>query len=521
MFDSLTLKDDNVFLDQHDLIFSSCKVLINSILALKANNNLLKYIKFLFTMIETNLDPIQHVGLVGLGVMGANLARNLASRQFQVAVFNRTYHKTKKFIENYADLNLIPYENLEELIRSLPRPRKIILMVQSGPAVDDLIAKVMPWLEDGDILIDCGNSNWKDTERRQLKLSNIQEKQVYFVGCGISGGEEGALRGPSIMPGGDSRAIVALMPVLKAIAAKDFDGGDCVTNVGSGGAGHFVKMVHNGIEYGMMQIIAEIYDIIRRFEISNHEMQAIFRQLNSGRCKSYLLDITLPILSSQDPKTGQNLLDLIVPRAGAKGTGTWTVQSALELGVPVPTLAAAVFARQHSNRSYGFKTYSAKSEIVPSSGGDAAVDLEQLVIECQAVLEACFQCCYFQGIELIAKANLEFSWGIDLAEVTRIWEGGCIIRSEMLRDLAGYWDTKSDMTVGGGSFQIFFAEQMAIHRSGTPKLAINSCFDYVRTIFSSNLPQNLTQAQRDFFGAHTYLRTDQPGVFTGGWDTLE
>ncbi len=455
------------------------------------------------------MDNKNNIGLIGLAVMGANLARNFADKGYKIAVFNRTFAKTEEFLnQNYN--NIIGYEKINEFINSLERPRKVILMVKSGTAVDDFIAVIKEHLEEGDIIIDCGNSHWKDTQRRQLELAS---DHIDFVGCGVSGGEEGALHGPSIMPGGRVESIKTLLPMLNAIAAKDFEGNACVTNVGLSGSGHFVKMVHNGIEYAIMQGIAEVYDILRNVykngENYDHVIvNQIFEGLNTGDVQSFLMDVSINVLKSVDEKTGKHLVDLVVDKAGSKGTGKWTVESALDLGIAVPTISASLFARILSSRNTNVMV----KKNIEGQLHKLQINKEDLQSLLYTTLESVYLAAYLQGLDLIIAANTEFDWQIDLGEVIRIWQGGCIIRSQMLSKLTSYLREEIDF------------ENRIINLSQVSKLldlplpVINSTLDYIRTLSASKLPTNLIQGQRDYFGAHTYERVDMEGVFSGGWN---
>ena len=446
------------------------------------------------------------IGLIGLGTMGAALARNFASRDISTAVFNRTTSKTDDFIKNHGNQNLVPFHELESFVNSLESPRKIILMVNAGSAVDQTIEHLLPLLDEKDIIIDCGNSLWKDTIRREteLKLANI-----HFVGCGVSGGEEGALVGPSIMPGGDTEVVDQILPLLESVAAKDFAGKPCVTNVGLSGAGHFVKMVHNGIEYAMMQGIAEIYDVLKRQSLTNSKIAEIFANLNQGDLKSFLLDITVEILKTPDAHSDGDLIDKISPIAGAKGTGKWTVEAAMDLGVFAPNIAAAVMARIGSAKTQNFKNIYL-NEKTP----EPITEPEFLDEYLRDAVYGLYLSSYLQGLDLIEAANLEFKWRINLSEVIRIWQGGCIIRSELLATLHHKWLEGFDFYK-----QVYTLDIYASAVDMRPRPVLRSAVDYLLTLcVPSALPINLIQAQRDFFGAHTYKRIDQEGVFTGGWN---
>lgn len=473
----------------------------------------------------TAMSTKSNIGVIGLAVMGANLARNLASKGYRVNVYNRTFNRTGEVVKIWNETkeklsvegsegDLVSCESIEQFVASLELPRKIILMVKSGQPVDDFIQTLRPYVQRGDIILDCGNSNWKDTQRRQ---SEMLKYGVEFVGCGVSGGEEGALYGPSIMPGGSIISVNHVLPLLETIAAKDFEGKPSVTNVGLSAAGHFVKMVHNGIEYGIMQGIAEIYDNLRHKNYSNTEISEFFDKINHGKIESYnnapriklesfLIDITVKILQRKDDLSESFLIDKIKDEAKAKGTGSWTVEAGLELGSYIPTLAAAVFARTGSARNQGFKVITKQYET--EEYGDREV-LEMIFALC---LETIYIACFLQGIDLIDKANKEYNWKIDLKEVLRIWQGGCIIRTKLLDEIWNIWQSKLDLTkrIDALSFSAGFNHML-------PCPVIHSSLDYFQTLISEKLPTNLIQAQRDFFGAHMYTRIDKDGVFGGGW----
>lgn len=474
------------------------------------------------------MSNLNNLAIIGLATMGKNFAKNFASRGTRTAVFNRSYSKTQE-LEAENNANIFGYQNLEECVKSLELPRKIFLLVKAGPGTDETIEHILPFLDKDDILVDCGNSNWKDTIRRQEYLT---VKGIQFIGCGISGGSDGALLGPSLMPGGSKESVDALLPFLKPVAARDFDGGDCVTNVGTASAGHFVKMVHNGIEYSIMQGIAEVYDILRKLGYDQPAILEVFEHLNTGDNKSFLLDITVDILKAKDnldplramasvgePDLHQPawLLEKIDYRAGAKGTGKWTVEAAMDLGVAVPNIYAGLNARVMTETNYRVKDFFADTGLPPLS---PTMDKESIQKLLHKVMAGIYFLSYEQGIELIYAAELEYKWNIDMQEVLRIWQGGCIIRSVMLKTIIGlykmqeYPKTIHDQTVGA----INHLQKMLLEINvviSTP--VINATRDYILAVESKTLPQNIVQAQRDFFGAHTYKRNDREGVYTGGW----
>lgn len=456
-------------------------------------------------------------GVIGLAVMGENLALNVESRGFPIAVYNRTASKTKEFMETRAvGKDVKAAYSLEEFVQILERPRKILVMVKAGPPVDAVIEQLKPLLEEGDMIIDGGNSLYEDTERRTRDLESTTK--LGFVGMGVSGGEEGALHGPSLMPGGTEFAYRELEPILTKIAAQ-VDDGPCVTYVGPGGAGHYVKMVHNGIEYGDMQLIAEAYDVLKNgLGLSNQQLQETFAEWNrTDELNSYLIEITADIFKYVDPETGHHLVDLILDSAGQKGTGRWTVLSSLELGVPIPTIYAAVNARVMS--AYKDERVAASKEL-PGPGetypGDAALFVDKV----RDALYCSKMCSYAQGMALIAKASQEFNYNISLPESARIWKGGCIIRAGFLDKIRKAFAENPglpNLLLAPEFKQSILDRQEAwrevlvlANKLGIPVPAFSSSLDYFDSYRRANLPQNLTQAQRDYFGAHTYERTDKP-----------
>jgi 6-phosphogluconate dehydrogenase len=448
------------------------------------------------------------IGVIGLAVMGANLARNFASNGYQTSVYNRTYSRTQELVTEHPD-NLLGFEGLKGFVESLELPRKIILMVQSGEPVDDMIRQLLQYTDRHDTIIDCGNSNWKDTQKRQDQLKH----KVHFVGCGVSGGSLGALHGPSIMPGGDPKVVDQLLPYLGHVAAEDFQLQPCVANIGHGAAGHFVKMVHNGIEYALMQSIAEVYDILRSKRINQKHIRNIFSKLNQGNLQSYLLDITEDILESKT-EDGKDLLELVVAKAENKGTGGWTAISAIELGVSVPSLTSALFARYSSK-------YSRSLQVSKDNKISSIDQISDIVVDDLAkMLELSFLSCYLQGMDLIQKASDEFDWKVEIDDVLRVWEGGCIIRSQMISTLKSYLKL-NEMTKH--QFLTKYAEHVTkikhfIVQIKVPIPVTNSSIDYLLTLITDSLPTNLIQAQRDYFGEHTYVRTDTGETVTGGWN---
>jgi 6-phosphogluconate dehydrogenase len=473
------------------------------------------------------------IGLVGLAVMGENLALNIARNGFPLVVYNRTFSRTQEYLAgSAAETGIVGMETLAEFVAALAHPRQIILMVKAGPPVDAVLSELMPLLEPGDIVIDGGNSYFRDTERRAIQATELD---LHYVGMGVSGGELGALWGPSLMPGGSREAYEIIAPMLNAIAAKT-EYGPCVTYIGPGGSGHYVKMVHNGIEYGDMQLIAEIYDVMRNtLHLSAPEMSATFTQWNEGKLSSYLIEVTAAVLSYVDAETNKPLVDFILDAAEQKGTGRWTIESALELTSPVPTIDAAVTARVlSSQRPLRLRA----SEVL--TGPKTSLDREQALqllagsSDLDAALAALEHALYFakissyaQGMALLRAASVTYTWGLDLSEIARIWTGGCIIRAAFLAEIMrAFRDNPdlenllldpriaelSDESVAGARRTIIAARTV-----GTPAPGTSSALDYFDTLRQSSLPANLIQAQRDYFGAHTYLRHDREGIFHTVW----
>lgn len=460
--------------------------------------------------------PLSDIGLIGLAVMGQNLARNIADKGFNISVFNRTSEKTHEFIKEHGTKKIHATENLSEFCTSLKKPRKIILLVKAGEPVDEMITQLLPHLNKEDILIDLGNSNYKDTIRRTEKLKN-------FIGSGVSGGEEGALNGPSLMPGGDKKAYKQIAPIFEKIAAKDFTNKPCVTHIGENGAGHFVKTVHNGIEYALMQLIAETYDIYRNlYKLTAPQIAEIFKNYERGKLKSYLIEITTKILAQKDELTSDYLINKILDKAGQKGTGTWTAIDSLERAVNTETITAAVYARINS----GEKDLRKKlAKIYPSKIGRPKIPLQKAKRIIAQALYAAILISYAQGFELIKKAAKEQNWQINLAEIARIWQGGCIIRAEILTTLEqAYKKAKNSPHL----FEIKplskelqknlpKLEELIRETTKIPTPAFSSALNYFHGITSANSPANLIQGLRDHFGAHTFERTDRKGSFHTNW----
>jgi 6-phosphogluconate dehydrogenase len=473
------------------------------------------------------MTKIANIGMIGLGVMGQNLALNIERNGYVVAVFDREAPVRGKFIAETTGKQIVDSSSPEEFVRSLERPRKIILLVKAGDPVDWTINLIKPFLEPGDIIIDGGNSHFKDTERREQQL---KADGLFMIGSGTSGGEKGALLGPSLMPGGDRGAYEQIRPIWEAIAAKVEDG-PCVTYIGPGGSGHFVKMVHNGIEYGDMQLIAEAYDVLRSgFGLSATEMADIFEEWNQGELESYLIEITAKILRVKDHETGKPLVDIVLDQAEQKGTGKWTSQLALDLGVPIPTIDAAIAARNISARK-SERVEASKKISVRTTGkyGDLNDAFKNGVRD---ALYASKICSYAQGMNLIKAGSEAFKWNINLSEVARIWQGGCIIRAKFLRKIKEAYlrdshlqnllldeELNRDIEEAQPEWRIVLSTAM---QQGIPMLAMASTLGYFDMYRTADLPLNLTQAQRDFFGSHTYRRADKPeaGPVHTEWEEL-
>ncbi|MGW9022187.1 NADP-dependent phosphogluconate dehydrogenase [Leucobacter chromiiresistens] len=463
-----------------------------------------------------------NIGVVGLAVMGANLSRNLASREGNtVAVFNRSPQRTEALVAAHPEAGFVPAFSYAEFAASLQKPRTAIIMVQAGAATDATIDALVEVFEPGDIIVDGGNAYFPDTIRRERA---VRATGINFVGAGISGGEEGALNGPSIMPGGSDEAWRTLGPILRSIAAVA-EGEPCVTHVGHDGAGHFVKMVHNGIEYADMQLIAEAYDLIRRGTgKSPAEIADIFAEWNRGELESYLIEITAEVLRQNDASTGAPLVDVILDQAGAKGTGAWTVQTALALGVPVSGIAEATFARSLSSRP----EQRAAAAGLPGPARGIAVDDEAAFIEdVRQALYASKIVAYSQGFDEIRAGAAEYGWTIDLGAIARIWRAGCIIRAQFLNRIADAYAADADLALLMGA--PYFADALArgqeawrrvvVHATaaGIPAPAFSSSLAYYDGLRAERLPAALVQGQRDFFGAHTYRRIDREGAFHTLW----
>ncbi|MFV2143068.1 NADP-dependent phosphogluconate dehydrogenase [Isoptericola sp. G70] len=467
------------------------------------------------------------IGVTGLAVMGRNLARNFARHGYTVAVHNRSYGKTRSLVEEAGDEgDFVPSETMADFVASLERPRKVVIMVKAGAATDAVIDELLPLLEDGDIVVDAGNAHFPDTIRREEALS---ARGLHFVGTGVSGGEEGALLGPSIMPGGTRESYESLGPILEAISAK-VDGTPCCTYVGPNGAGHFVKMVHNGIEYADMQLIAEAYDLLKQgLGASAAEIGDIFAEWNTGDLESFLIEITADVLKHVDAETGSAFVDIVLDQAEQKGTGRWTVQNGLDLGVPITGIAEATFARALSGsvpqREAGRAALPAHTQAWEVGADDES--RARFVEDVRLALYASKVVAYSQGFDQIAAASAENGWDIDRGAMARIWRGGCIIRARFLNRITEAYERDADLpllladeyftnAVGNG-LAAWRRVVAGAAQNGVPTPAFSSSLAYYDGVRAERLPAALIQAQRDFFGAHTYRRTDRDGTFHTQW----
>lgn len=456
-----------------------------------------------------------NIGLIGLAVMGENLVLNMENKGYTVAVYNRTTSKVDEFINGRGkDKNFIGTHSVEELVQSLERPRKVMMLVKAGEAVDQLIEQLLPHLETGDIIIDGGNSHFPDSNRR---TAYVESKGLLYVGCGVSGGEEGALNGPSLMPGGSVGAWQYVKDIFQSIAAKVEDGAACCEWVGEDGSGHFVKMVHNGIEYGDMQIISEAYQIMKdALHLSHNEMAETFRQWNSEELNSYLIEITADILAYRD-EDGEPLVEKILDSAEQKGTGKWTGVAALNMGVPLTLIAESVFARYLSSHKE-LRMMASKSFDAPTTSFDG--DKQQLLEDLKMALYGAKIISYAQGYQLLMEAAKENSWNLNYGGIALLWRGGCIIRSAFLNDIKRAFD--EEPTLPNLLLAPFFKKQIERAQAGwrrvcatailngVPTPALTAALNYFDGFRSERLPANLLQAQRDYFGAHTYERIDKP-----------
>ena len=472
--------------------------------------------------IPTPPKGVADIGVTGMAVMGSNLARNLARNGFKVAIHNRSAAKTEKVIAEHGDEgDFFPAETMADFVNALATPRVAIIMVKAGPATDAVIEELASLMDPGDIIVDCGNSNWHDTVRREAA---IRERGLHFVGSGVSGGEEGALNGPSIMPGGTPESYRRLGPMFEKISAH-VDGVPCCTHVGPDGAGHFVKMVHNGIEYADMQLIAEAYDLMRKsLGMSAAEIGKVFEEWNKGELDSYLIEITADVLQHVDPRTGKAFVDVVLDRASQKGTGAWTVQNAAEVGVPTTGIAEATFARSLS----GSVPERQAGQGLPAGTEDVPVaDPAAFIEDIRRALYASKMVAYSQGFELIRKASEENGWDVDLGAMARIWRGGCIIRAVFLNRITEAYerDPKLPLLLADPYFAGEISKSVESWRrivsfsalTGIPIPAFASSLAYYDGVRAAELPANLIQGQRDYFGAHTYKRVDREGTFHTLW----
>lgn len=466
----------------------------------------------------------ENMGLIGLGVMGANLSLNIERRGFSLAVFDVATELTDKFMERIGSGKKISATySLEEFFQALERPRKIMMMITAGSPVDSVIKNMEPYLEKGDLLIDGGNSFFKDTIRRNRALA---EKGILYIGTGVSGGEEGALRGPAIMPGGQSEAYELIAPVFTRIAAQ-VDGAPCCAHIGPDGAGHYVKMVHNGIEYGDMQLISEAYYIMKNaLAMDAPELQKVFSEWNEGELSSYLIEITADIFSKVDEETGKPLVEVILDRAGQKGTGKWAGQSALDLGIAAPTIAEAVFARCISAVK---EERIAAAKILSGPESKYEGNREKFIEAIRQALYASKICSYAQGFALMKAAGEEYDWNLHLGEIAMIWRGGCIIRARFLHRIKEAFDSNAGLSnllldsyfkdiveKSQGAWRLVVSTAATL---GIPVPAFSSALSYYDSYRRERLSANLIQAQRDYFGAHTYRRVDKEGVFHSEWQS--
>ena len=466
-----------------------------------------------------------HFGLIGLGVMGENLVLNAERNGFSSVVYNRTYAKTEDFLKGRgAGKQIIGATTLDDFISKLQRPRRILMMIKAGDPIDAMIEQISPLLEEGDLLIDGGNSLYTDTERR---VAQLESKSFGYIGMGVSGGAKGALEGPSMMPGGTKAAYDAIESLVRKMAAQ-VDDGPCVTYIGPGGAGHFVKTVHNGIEYGIEQILAEAYDLMKRGAGMNGDAMAdVLKQWNATEeLSSFLVEITEICLRTKDPADGADLVEKIVDAAGQKGTGLWTVVSALEMGVSVPTIYAALNARVVSS----MRSERLAAEALLPSPTSRAIDLGSPSDAMAPLMDACVLACiasYAQGMALLQEASKLHNYNLDMSAIGQIWKGGCIIRARLLQRIQNAYTAKADLA--NLMVDPWFADQIqrriaglrqvvaGAAQAGIPVPCLSSSLDYIDSYFTGRLPQNLVQAMRDCFGSHTYERVDQPGAFHTEW----
>ncbi|MGK0467214.1 NADP-dependent phosphogluconate dehydrogenase [Clostridium sp.] len=465
----------------------------------------------------------QQFGVMGMGVMGKNLALNVESKGFSVSVYNRNRIRTDKLIIEAKEKNVVGTYSIEEFVNSLEIPRKILIMVKAGKPVDEVIEELIPYISKGDILIDGGNSFFMDTIGRSKKLEGLGFK---FIGAGVSGGEEGALKGPAIMPGGQIDAYKIVEPIFTAIAAK-VNGEPCCTYIGDSGAGHYVKMVHNGIEYADMQLIGEAYALLKGVVgLSNDQLHDVFAEWNRGELDSYLIEITSEIFAQKDSESGEDMVDIILDKAGQKGTGKWTSQSALDLAVPIPTITEAVFARCISSLK---DERVMASDILKGPETKFLGNINEFIESVRKALYASKICAYAQGFALMKAAAEEYGWDLKYGEIAKIFRGGCIIRAQFLNKISQAY--VKDASIKNLMLDSYFKDILQSYQKdlrcvvstavnlGVPVQGLASAIMYYDSYRSEKLPANLLQAQRDYFGAHTFERTDKEGIFHHEWVT--
>lgn len=461
------------------------------------------------------------IGVYGLGVMGQSIALNLLNHGYQVSVYNKSKEKTEKFIhEKISNQKAVACNDIQSFVDSLEKPRMILLMITAGKVVDEVIDALLPYLSEEDILIDGGNSYFMDTIERNRRL---KEKHIYYIGMGISGGEQGALLGPSMMPSGNYQAYQMIQPVFETIAAKAKDDQPCIAYIGEDGSGHYVKMVHNGIEYADIQIISEAYELMRQAaKMSNEEIQQVFEQWNEGRLKSYLIEITAKILQKKDEKTNQYLIDVILDSASQKGTGKWTSIEGLSIGSAVPTIAQSVFSRIISSQK---EERVRISEIFPQKTIIEMEDKKQFIEYLEKAVYASKIAAYAQGFDLLKKASKQYHWNLNYGEIAMIWREGCIIRAQFLEEIKKAYETEPENLMVSDQFKEDIKEALFSWReiakmiidAGIYAPGILSALSYFDGIRSNRTGANLIQAQRDYFGAHTYERIDREGNFHTEW----
>ncbi len=463
------------------------------------------------------------IGLIGLGVMGKNLALNIGNKGFSVSVFNMTTRKTKDFIEKEIEnRDITGYCDIESFIQSLKKPRKIVLMIKAGEPVDGMIEKLVPYLDKGDLIIDGGNSYYFDTIRR---IKELNDKGILFLGMGVSGGEAGALHGPSLMPGGTKKAYDLVEDILLKIAAQTEEG-PCCTYVGDGAAGHFVKMIHNGIEYGMMQAISEAYDILKKvLKLSSDEIADVFGRWDEGELNSFLMEISSKVMRHKDEETGKPIVELILDKAGQKGTGKWTTEAAFNIGIPAPSLSVAVEGRI---LSYFKEDRVNLSRKINKEYPKDSYDKEKIIEGLEDSLLFSYLILFSQGLWIISEASKDYDFNIDISEVLRIWKGGCIIRCEMLDfvgEIVKRYNENVNLLNDDRALKFLMEKTDSVKNVVNiardfyiPTLVHNTALDYFFSMIEERLPANLIQAQRDFFGAHTYNRVDKEGIYHTVWE---